>query len=352
MNATTVQSTGFTIQNSNPGEAYSYTITDSMGATLATGSGSLPLAVPAGGYDVTPINLASLHTPAAGTITFSVTLTDAANHMGTESGTAVYDPAVPTAIALSSSTATSAALDTANPADPANVVGLLESISGQSGGSYTYSLVSGAGSTDNNSFTISGDQLLKSSTYDGSTQSSFSILVQSTDALGHSIQQQFTITVGSDPIAATLSLSNFTAAANQSGAVVGTLTGGGTTIGNTINYSLVDEPAGGTNNNSSFTIVGNQLQTSGPLTAGTYTVRVRMSSTFEITDIVDLPPADVTGPLSFEVFYDPAQLPSAAYLATAANAGLIALGTDGNGTGNWVPAVERQQRKPRQPGAD
>ena len=32
LNATSVQSAGFTIQNSNPGEGYSYTITDSTGA--------------------------------------------------------------------------------------------------------------------------------------------------------------------------------------------------------------------------------------------------------------------------------------------------------------------------------
>ena len=223
---------------------------------------------------------------------------------------------------------------------------MLESISAQSGDSYTYSLVSGAGSTDNSSFTISGDQLLKSATYDGSTQSSFSILVQSTDALGNSIQQQFTITVGSDPIAATLSLSNNTAAANQSGAVVGSLTGGGTAIGNTINYSLVNEPAGGTNNNSLFTIVGNQLETLGPVAAGTYNVRVRISSPFEITEVDDLPPSDVTGPLTFQMTFDPTQLPSAAYLAAAANAGLITLGTDGSGTGNWVPAVSANSENP------
>ena len=41
---------------------------------------------------------------------------------------------------------------------PNNQVGLLESISPTSGSSYTYSLVSGAGSTDNGSFVVSGNQ--------------------------------------------------------------------------------------------------------------------------------------------------------------------------------------------------
>ena len=80
---------------------------------------------------------------------------------------------------------------------------------------------------------------------------------------------------------------------------VGTLTAGGATIGNTVTYSLVSEPAGGTNNNSLFQIAGNQLETTGPLAAGTYTVRVRSSSTFLISDVVDL--TGINGPTAYQL---------------------------------------------------
>ena len=137
--------------------------------------------------------------------------------------------------------------------------------------------------------------------------------MQSTDAAGGSVQQEFVVTVNaSDPIAATLALSNNTATANAAaGTVVGNLTAGGTTIGNTITYSLVSEPDGGTNNNSSFTIVGNQLETSGALAAGTYTVRVRSSSTFLISDVVE-PLRQLAGRLAYQISFDPTQLPSGA----------------------------------------
>ena len=333
-NSTDVHSAGFTIQNANPGEKYSYTVTDSADNTLAIGVGTMPVVVPAGGYDITPLDLGS---PVAGTITFSVSLTDAAGHTSAPvTATAIYDPNAPTGIELSSSSTVNS---------PNSVVGTLETTAPQSGASFTYSLVPGAGSTDNGSFTINGDQLLTGPSFDGSTQTSFNVRVQSTDAAGGSVQQEFVVTVNaSDPIAATLALSNNTAAANESGAVVGNLTAGGTTIGDTITYSLVSEPDGGTNNNSSFTIVGNQLETSGALAAGTYTVRVRSSSTFLISDVAEL--SGVSGPYAYQISFDPTQLPSGAYAAVAASAGLIALSTDGAGTGNWVPATSANAEGP------
>ncbi len=180
--------------------------------------------------------------------------------------------------------------------------------------------------------------MLTGPSFDGSTQTTFSIRLQSTDSAGKSIQQQFLITVNTpDPIAATLALSNSSVGSGQAaGTAVGNLTAGGAIIGNQVTYSLVSEP-GSSDNNSSFQIVGNQLQTSGPLTAGTYTVRVRSSSTFLISDVVDL--TSVTGPTAFQVSYDDGLLPSGNYLIAAANAGQITLATDGNGTGKWVPAV-------------
>ena len=324
INALGVHSSGFTIGGAAAGDLYNFSISD--GITSVTGSGTMTAA----SQDITGIDLSSL---AAGTITYTLNLTDIAGHASTSpaTNTATIDPNAPTAIALSSSS-------TVNSAN--NLVGLLETESSgpDSGSSYTYSLVSGDGSTDNGSFVVSGDELLTGPTFDGSTQTTFNIRLQSTDSAGKSIQQQFLITVdASDPIAATLGLSNSTVSAGQpAGVVVGNLTAGGAIIGNQVTYSLVSEP-GSSDNDSSFQIVGNQLQTSGPLTAGTYTVRVRSSSTFLLSDVVNL--SNVTGPEAFQVSYDPTLLPNGDYLTAAANAGLITLATDGNGTGNWVPAA-------------
>ena len=60
---------------------------------------------------------------------------------------------------------------------------------------FTYSLVSGAGSGDNASFTIVGDQLRTASTIDFETKSVFTIRVRSTDGGGLFVEKQFLINV-------------------------------------------------------------------------------------------------------------------------------------------------------------
>ena len=49
---------------------------------------------------------------------------------------------------------------------------------------FTYSLVSGSGSTDNSAFNISGNALRTSSSFDFETKSSYSVRVRSTDQGG------------------------------------------------------------------------------------------------------------------------------------------------------------------------
>ncbi|HMC70099.1 MAG TPA: Ig-like domain-containing protein, partial [Mycobacteriales bacterium] len=60
---------------------------------------------------------------------------------------------------------------------------------------FTYTLVSGTGSTDNGSFTISGSTLKSAASFDFETKSSYSIRVQTDDGHGGTFQKQFTITV-------------------------------------------------------------------------------------------------------------------------------------------------------------
>ncbi len=61
--------------------------------------------------------------------------------------------------------------------------------------SFTYSLVSGAGDTDNSAFTISGNQLLTNAVFDFEAKNSYSIRVRSADSCGAFIEKAFTIRV-------------------------------------------------------------------------------------------------------------------------------------------------------------
>jgi hypothetical protein len=74
-------------------------------------------------------------------------------------------------------------------------VGTLGTTDPDAGNIFTYSLVTGTGSTDNVSFTVSGNQLLTAGSFDYETRSSYSIRLRSTDQGGLSFEKAFTITV-------------------------------------------------------------------------------------------------------------------------------------------------------------
>jgi len=61
--------------------------------------------------------------------------------------------------------------------------------------SHTYTLVTGSGSTDNNFFTISGNQLKTAASFDFETKNSYSIRVQTNDGNGGTLEEIFTIQV-------------------------------------------------------------------------------------------------------------------------------------------------------------
>ncbi|MBO1349104.1 MAG: cadherin repeat domain-containing protein [Hormoscilla sp. GUM202] len=140
------------------------------------------------------------------------------------------------------------------------VVGTFSTTDPDTGDSFTYQLVAGTGDTDNAAFTIDGDQLLFNSSPDFETQSSYSILVQTTDAEGESYSKNLTINindVNEDPTDINLSNNsiNENVAANT---VVGTFSTIDLDTGdNTFTYQLV---AGtGDTDNAAFTIDGDQL---------------------------------------------------------------------------------------------
>ncbi|MCA9094944.1 MAG: cadherin domain-containing protein, partial [Planctomycetaceae bacterium] len=94
----------------------------------------------------------------------------------------------PTNISLSSSAvAENSAIGTA--------VGNFSSTDPDAGNTFTYSLVTGTGSTDNASFAIAGNSLQTAGVFDFETKSSYSIRVRSTDQGGLTFEKVFTISV-------------------------------------------------------------------------------------------------------------------------------------------------------------
>lgn len=143
---------------------------------------------------------------------------------------------------------------------------------------FSYSLVGGSGSGDNDSFTISGGTLCTATSFDYETKNSYSIRVRSTDQTGLWYEKVFAIQISNvNETPTDISLSNSSVAEKQpSGTTVGTF---GTTdpdSGNTFIYSLVSGT--GEADNSSFAINGSTLKTAVSFdyeTKNSYSIRVR-----------------------------------------------------------------------------
>jgi len=94
----------------------------------------------------------------------------------------------PSAVALSASTV-------AENAASGTTVGTLSATDIDANDTFTYTLVSGTGGTDNASFTISGTTLSTAAVFDFETKSSYSVRVRVTDAGGLTFERALTITV-------------------------------------------------------------------------------------------------------------------------------------------------------------
>jgi YVTN family beta-propeller protein len=182
----------------------------------------------------------------------------------------------PTDIALSNSSA-----DENKPSG--TTVGTFSTTDPDPGDAFTYSLVSGAGSTDNSSFQIVGSTLETNATFDFETKSSYSIRVRSTDAGGQSFEKQFTITINDVNDAPTdISLSNSSIDENVAApATIGTLTASDQDAGQTHTFTLQGSGCGGGPfpDNGSFAISGtNTLQSAVSFdfeTKSSYTICIR-----------------------------------------------------------------------------
>ncbi len=74
-------------------------------------------------------------------------------------------------------------------------IGAFSATDPDAGDTHSYSLVSGAGGTDNAAFSISGSSLQTAAALDFETKNSYGIRVQATDSGGGAFQKQFTISV-------------------------------------------------------------------------------------------------------------------------------------------------------------
>jgi hypothetical protein len=166
------------------------------------------------------------------------------------------------------------------------VVGTLSTTDPDSGNSFTYSLVSGTGDTDNAAFNISGNQLRAAASLDFETKSSYSIRVRSTDQGSLTVDKVFVITVTNVNEAPTNIALSTTSIAENAGAnaVVGTLSTTDPDSGNSFTYTLVSGT--GDTDNSAFNISGNQLRANASLNfeaKSSYSIRVRSTDQGSLT---------------------------------------------------------------------
>ncbi|NES67481.1 MAG: hypothetical protein F6K24_20695 [Okeania sp. SIO2D1] len=144
---------------------------------------------------------------------------------------------------------------------------------------FTYQLVSGDGDTDNSAFTIDGDQLQIKDSPNYEAQSTYSIRVATTDSVGGTFQQVFTINVNdiNEPPTDLILTSNIIAIHENvpANSVVGTLSSSDASTDETFTYQFVS--GNGDTDNSAFTIDGEQLkikESPDHETKSTYSIRV------------------------------------------------------------------------------
>lgn len=177
----------------------------------------------------------------------------------------------PSSIGLTSTTI-------AENAGPNASVGALSTIDQDTGNTYLYALASGAGDTDNASFTVSGSTLRTTGSFDFETKSSYAIRLRSTDQGGLFTEKTFVITVTNvNETPSDLDLTPKTIAENSgANATVGTLSSSDPDAVSTFVYTLV--AGNGDTDNAAFNISGLALRATQNLdfeTKSSYSVRVR-----------------------------------------------------------------------------
>ncbi len=144
------------------------------------------------------------------------------------------------------------------------VVGVLSANDNDSGDVMTYSLVSGFGSTNNNSFNISGNTLRASTSFNYEVKNTYTIRVRVMDVASNIYERAITIfvdDVNDEPSNILIdgnAVGKSFAENKPLGAVIATLSTIDEDTSNVFTYSFVNTAG---NNNSDFSIIGNQLRT-------------------------------------------------------------------------------------------
>jgi gliding motility-associated-like protein len=139
----------------------------------------------------TPPTLSTTATASSplGTYDINVSGASADNYVITyQKGTLTIKTDVPTSISLAS-------VPLYENAAPGASAGTLNSTSDNPAATFTYSLVTGTGDTDNGLFSISGDKLLSTTSLDFETQASYKVRVRSTTQNNSSLDKELTISL-------------------------------------------------------------------------------------------------------------------------------------------------------------
>ncbi|GCA89332.1 Calx-beta domain-containing protein [Microcystis aeruginosa] len=175
------------------------------------------------------------------------------------------------------------------------VIGDFTSTDPDPGDTFTYSLVSGAGDTDNSFFTISNNQLKSNSVFDYEAKTSYSIRVRTTDQDGQFYEKQLTVNVTNIIEPGTFSFSDNNYVVKEDGTVVKAIT-----INRTNNFegavSVTVTPTDGTatsvNDYKNTPIVVNFAAGE---TSKTVTVPLINDTAYELEENLNLAITNVTG---------------------------------------------------------
>ncbi|MEO9644310.1 MAG: cadherin domain-containing protein, partial [Ekhidna sp.] len=142
---------------------------------------------------------------------------------------------------------------------PSNtLIGSLSTFGEDLTGNFNYDLVSGTGDVDNGSFSITGDQLFASASFDFETKNSYSIRVSTDDG---NLSEAFVIAIQVNDVSEAptdIQLSaNLITENNSINDVIGSLTSTDEDAGETFTYDLV--AGAGATDNASFDVVGSEL---------------------------------------------------------------------------------------------
>ncbi len=208
-------------------------------------------------------------------VTFDVTVSDVA--MGSLSTTAAITVNIldendePTDLAVDNLT-----IDESLPTG--SLVGLISSEDEDAADTHTYSLVSGSGDTDNASFQISGNELRSNEVFDFETKTSYDVRIQTDDGNGGSFEKSLTISIN-DLLAqiTAIQLDNASVSENEpGGSLIGAFSTFGEDLSGNFTYSFVTGI--GDDDNASFTITNDELQTSESFNfevRSSYSIRVK-----------------------------------------------------------------------------